>query len=514
MKRWLKRIAIAFVCLIGLVVAFGATMAWLGSRGYLNNWGLRHQQKQLAKEMPEIAEPARPWNPPQTKAPRDAAELYSLTNIWPVRLSFTRKEWKAISPSAIPPVPDAFSGGKLVLRNPKASRSGLAGVIGVEFNWTSGAMEFAGGAFTNVAVRYRGNGTYINSLYGPKQSFKVDLNKFQKGQALAGVNEINFLNSLPDNTYLRDALSQQLFRDLGVPAPRTAYSYLTIDVPNVFTNQALGLYVMVEDIGGDFAKDRFGTKKAPIFKPVTYELFDHLGDDWNAYAPIYDLKTEATPAQLRRVIDLARLVSKADDTEFEQKLPGFIDIGEFAAFVAGHVLLASCDGFLANGQNYYLYLDPRTDKFGFISWDQDHSFGEFGYVGTAEKREQMSIWEPWVYDFRFLKRVMKTAEFRAAYEKCLRAAVEKHFTRERLWAQVDQLAAAIRPAVEAENGFRLKRFDQAVSSDWLPGPRDGHPEGPKAPVHQIKRFIENRIVSVRDQLDGKSKGEVLSRGRY
>jgi spore coat protein H len=513
MKRWLKRIAIALVTIVGLVFAFGATMTWLASRGSFQNWAVRQEQVKLAREMPEIAQPARSWSAqPRVRIPRDAAELYSTTNIWTARLSFTRKDWKKITPSTVPPVRDMMRpDGKIVLRNPKASRSGLSGVVGLDFNWVPGNFELEGTTFTNVAVRYRGNGTYLNSLFGPKQSFKVDLNKFVKGQSLAGLDELNFLNSIADNTYMRDALAEQLFRELGVPAPRTSYAYLAIDVPGAFTNQALGLYVLVENIDGDFARDRFGSKKTPIFKPVTYELFNYLGEDWNAYADIYDLKTEATPAQRQRVIDFARLVTNSDDAEFQTQLPNYLDLEGFASYLAGYVLLASCDGFLANGQNFYLYLNPRTDKFGFISWDQDHSFGEFGYVGTAEKREQMSIWQPYLYDFRFLKRVMKDEAFRAIYRRRLEDAMDRLFTRERLHAQVDQLAAIIRPAVAAENDFRLKRFDDAVSDTWLSGPRDGAPEGPKAPVHQIKRFIGNRVDSVRLQLDGKSDGSVLTR---
>ena len=514
MKRWLKRLAITLLSAVALLFAFGAAMHWLAGRGYFQNSGIRRSQLQLAREMPEIAQRARPWTSAGLAAPRSPAELFSLTNIWPARLSFTRSDWKKITPSPVPPVRDMFRDGKLVLRNPKASRSGLSGVIGLDFNWVPGQFEFAGTAYTNVAARYRGNGTYINSLFGPKQSFKVDLPKFAKGQSLAGLSHLNLLNSIADDTFLRDVLAQELFRDLGVPAPRASYSYLSIDVPGTFTNQALGLYVLLENIDGAFANDRFGSKTTPIFKPVTYELFHDLGDDWAAYAEIYDLKTEATPAQTQRVINLARLVSRADDDEFARRLPEFVDLPEFAAFVAGHALLSSCDGFLANGQNFYIYLDPRTDKFGFISWDQDHSFGEFGYVGTAEDREHMSLWEPYLYDFRFLKRVMKTEAFRALYRQRLEQAIAAQFTEEKLFSRIDQIAAVIRPAIAAENDFRLKRFDQAVSAAWLPGPRDGVPEGPKAPVHQIKRFIQNRIASVKSQLAGQSQGVVPRRGRH
>jgi hypothetical protein len=126
----------------------------------------------------------------------------------------------------------------------------------------------------------------------------------------------------------------------------------------------------------------------------------------------------------------------------------------------------------------------------------------------------MSIWHPQVYDFKFLRRVLEVPEFKSQYEKTLRAAIEKHFTRERLFAEVDRLAGIIRPAVAAENDFRLDRFEKSVSGEWLDGPRDGHPEGPKAPVHQIKRFIENRIASVQGQLEGRSEGLVLARSRH
>ena len=515
MKRWLKRIAIALATLFGLLVAFAATVAWLASQGYLQSWGLRQGQKGLLKEFPELAAPAGAWQPAVApSAPESPAQIYSLSNIWPARLSFTAEQWKGIAPSSIPPVKNMFEHGRIKLLNPEASRNGLAGAVGIEFNWTPGTLVFAETAFSNVAVRYRGNGTYLNSLFGPKQSFKVDLNKFEKGQDLAGLDEFNFLNSIADDTYLRDAMSEQLFRKLGVPAPRTGYAYLTLHVPGKFENQPLGLYVLAENIDSDFAKDRFGSKKTPIFKPVTYELFDYLGENWEAYDRTYDLKTEATPEQLKRVTEFARLVSKGDDEEFNRRLPEFLDLEEFAAFVAGHVLLSSCDGFLANGQNYFMYLDPRTDKFGFISWDHDHSFGEFGYVQTAERRERMSIWEPYLYEFRFLARVMKNEAFREVYRTRLETALEQHFTEQRLSAEVDRLASMLRPAVAAESSFRLRRFEKAVSDTWDSSSRDGTPEGPRSPVRPIKQFIKNRIESVRAQLEGKSEGLVLRRSSY
>jgi len=227
------------------------------------------------------------------------------------------------------------------------------------------------------------------------------------------------------------------------------------------------------------------------------------------------LKTKATDGQLDRVVQLAQLVSHAGDSEFAQRLPEFLNLEEFAAFLAGHVLMSSYDGFLSNGQNFYVYLDPRSNKFGFIPWDQDHGWGEFGYTGEAETRERASIWRPSTSKNLFLDRVMKVDAFRDIYRRKLEFALKEYFTVDRLFPAIDNLAAIIRPAVAAESDFRLKRFDLAISTNWVSGPRDGNmrdgnAEGPKAPAHQLKRFILARTKSVREQLDGESQGERVS----
>lgn len=510
-RRAMRR-TLAAVGLVVLMLGLAAgTVSVLFQRGYATSWMVHHMNRQLLHEIPELANPARAWPPPDAapalarpSVPATSAELYTWTNIWPAKLSFSPENWKRLQPSRVPLASMGGPDGQMRLRNPNASRSGLAGMIGLEFNWTEARLEFADADFPTVAVRYRGNGTYVNSLFGPKQSFKVDLNKLVKGQHLAGVRTLNFVNAIPDFSYLRDAMAERLFRDLGVLAPRTSYAYLTRD------DQPLGLYVLIENLDADFALDRFGTKEVPIFKPVTTELFKDLGPDWSAYAPIYDLKTKATPAQRDRVAAFARLVTHADDAEFAAQVGDFLDLDNFAGFLAGHVLLSSYDGFLVNGQNFYLYLDPRVNKFGFIPWDQDHSWGEFGYVATADRRERASIWEPNTYDHRFLKRVLGVEAFREIYRRRLETALSDIFTVPRLYAQIDELAAVLRPAVAAESDFRLHRFDLSVSTNWVAGPRDGAPEGPKAPVHQLKRFIVNRARSVQAQLAGTEKGVLLS----
>ena len=90
------------------------------------------------------------------KFPETSAALYGLTNIRLTKLTMTPEQWPQVQPRRVPPLPNMNNGGKLALRNPKASRSGLAGVLGIDFHWAEATFEFAGKKFERVAVRYRG----------------------------------------------------------------------------------------------------------------------------------------------------------------------------------------------------------------------------------------------------------------------------------------------------------------------------------------------------------------------
>lgn len=124
---------------------------------------IRNQQEGQTKEFPGLKQRARPWPVSDAdravasvKFPETSAALYGLTNIWLATLTMTPEQWRQVQPRRVPPLPNMNNGGKLALRNPKASRSGLAGVLGIDFHWAEATFEFAGKKFERVAVRYRG----------------------------------------------------------------------------------------------------------------------------------------------------------------------------------------------------------------------------------------------------------------------------------------------------------------------------------------------------------------------
>jgi len=517
-KRWLVLTAIAGFLTVLAVVTLAITAFVLWQTPAVQEWVmvrvLRHNVPEAGPIPPKplLSETEQALLTTNANGLGSIEQLFQPTNVWDVQLKFTSNQWTQLQPNIVPPVmhfmqPD----GSVVLRNPKASRNGLAGAFGLDFPWSEADLHFGDTIFHNVGARFKGNGTFIDSQHSYKRPFKIAINKHIKAQDLVGRTTVNLHNLTADASCLRDTLAYEFFRDAGVPASRTAFARLRLTIEGRFEDRLLGLYVMVENPDSEWAYEQFGVEGIALFKPVTYELFKDLGEDWSAYERIYDPKTKIRTKQSRRLIDLAKLVTHADDAEFGAKLGDFIDLDEFARFLACDVLLSNYDGLLSNGQNFLIYLDPRTDRFGFIPWDLDHSWGEFSFLGSLKQREQASIWHPWVGKNRFLERMLLVSAVRERYRSELERMRSTLFLPERLNQKVDQLVPLVRPFIAEESARRLARFEREVRDQQadLPPGTNGAPS--RRAGYSLKHFFSARADSVSQQLAGRAQGIIVTR---
>lgn len=438
------------------------------------------------------------------------SDIFDFTNVWTIHLIFTAEQWQAMEPKA--GGRPQFGGGRRgsFLQGPEGSRNGIAAAFGIVFDYVRADLEFGTNKFEEVGVRYKGNGTFLSSREGLKRSLKLDLNQFVKGQKLAGMSQINLHNSVRDPSGMNEAIAYRLFRDGGVPAPRTAFAKVYVTVPGKHERQYFGLYNVVEDVGSSFAEERFGEKKGAIFKPVTPNVFSDLGDDWTNYNQTYDPKSDLSEEQKRRVIEFSKFTATASSNEFAAKLADYIDIDNLARYMAITAWLTDLDGILGPGQNYYIYLHPKTQKFVFVPWDQDQPFGQFPR-GTQEQRENLSIHKPWTGQNRFLERVYQSTAFKTAYLARLGEFNKSLFQSERISKQVDELARVIRAPIQEESKERLAEFDKAANGQKLSITMGPGFQGPTE-VTPVKAFVKARHKSVAEQLEGKSEGKAIDPG--
>jgi spore coat protein CotH len=439
--------------------------------------------------------------------PAPGAGVFGLTQVHTWHLEMTAREWERMQPPPGRGFP-AFPGAPPAPARPPA-RPGegpadihRGGGWATEFPWARGDFTAGGATLRSVGVRYKGNFTYMASAGGLKRSLKIDFNRHDADLHFHGLKKINLNSGVTDPGRAREALAYAVFRAAGVPAPRTAFAELTLTVPGKYDKEYVGLYTVVEQVDKTFLKDRFGSGKGMLLKPEGLRGLDYLGESWAPYAARYRPKDEAGKKAQRRLIEFTWQVNRADDARFRKEVGAYLDVDEFLRYLAANALLANLDSFLGFGHNNYLYLRPDTNRFVFIPWDLDLSWGTWPPGGTAQQQTALSLTHPHLGENKLIDRLLAMDEVKEKYQKLLRELSAGCFARERLLKDLDAIEKATKEPLGKETKAAEARKERPQ------GFGAGPPGGMFGAGVPLKTFIERRTESVAAQLAGKSQGYV------
>ncbi len=136
-------------------------------------------------------------------------------------------------------------------------------------------VEIDGEKIENVSFSTKGN-TSLSSVASDSESdrysFKVNFGKYEEGQTYYGLDKLNLNNIYADATYMKDYLSYELFRKVGVDAPLTSYVQLKIN------GEDFGLYLGIEEIGTSYLS-RNNEEESELYKPETARLANMGGPE-------------------------------------------------------------------------------------------------------------------------------------------------------------------------------------------------------------------------------------------
>ncbi|MBI1832524.1 MAG: CotH kinase family protein, partial [Planctomycetes bacterium] len=382
------------------------------------------------------------------------ADVFGPDKLWTVHIKLGAKEYDAMQPKGggfgfgfpkkdFPPKKEEKKEVKKDA-DPNADVHKNKG-FGIEFPFVMGELEFEGVVVKDVGIRYKGNSTYQTSQQGLKRPFKIDINHYVDTQKLHGMGGFGLGNGVMDTTRLRESLAYAVFRAAKVPAPRTAYAQVYLTVADKHDKTYVGVYTLIEPVDKPFLKDHFKNDKGMLLKPERIQGLPYFGEDWSAYKDRYNPKREPTEAQKKRLIDFTKLVNQADDATFNKKIGNFLDVDGFLRFAAANSLIANLDSYFGLGHNYFLYLNSKTNKFHFIPWDMDLSFGGFGFGG--QDQTDWSIAQPYMGKNRLTERVLAMKEHNDAYRGHLKTLTTTTFSAKEIHAAITQLEATIKDAL-------------------------------------------------------------------
>lgn len=322
----------------------------------------------------------------QSAATGTGDNIFELTRLHKIHVSISAAEWAVLQTSS--PRNGGGQGGT-DYKQADGRMIHIGSGFGGYFPWAHADLRVEGAEFKDVGLRYKGNLSFAStSAAAPLfANFKLKIDTYGAKGAWDGEKTFNFHAGVVDTSKMREAIAFAVFRAAGVPASRTANAEIFFTVPGVYQDTSAGLFTIIEDVNKRFLTRVLPPGTGLLMKPEGLRGgVQGTSDNWASYTPTLRPDREATTHEQQRVLEFAHLISQPDVALFRAKIGTYLDVDEFLRFVAVNALIVNMDSYLTGGHNFYLYLDPKDDRFRFIPWDQDLSMGSrsFGPGGNLD----------------------------------------------------------------------------------------------------------------------------------
>jgi hypothetical protein len=120
----------------------------------------------------------------------------------------------------------------------------------------------------NVGIRTKGNSslTTVESSDSDKYSFKIKFDKYVDDQTCFGLDKLVLNNIVSDNTYMKDYISFDMMKFMGVNGSLYNYSYITVN------GEYWGLYVALEAYDKSFLNRTYGDDSGFLYNVKTMNM--------------------------------------------------------------------------------------------------------------------------------------------------------------------------------------------------------------------------------------------------
>ncbi|MHC5064690.1 MAG: CotH kinase family protein, partial [Planctomycetota bacterium] len=407
-------------------------------------------------------------------------DFFGLDQIWDIHIELEREDWVQMYPQG----------------------DGTTTRLFGKFPYRIGKVTIGSHVLDNVAVRMKGNATFLANGGTLKKSLKLDFNREDPEQKFLGMGKLNLQCNALDGTQIKEAVSYQIYRDCGVVAGRTCFARVFLTLHGELEEAYIGLYTVVEQVDQRYAKRTLGSGGL-ILKPQG-ETFAYLGEQWNEdYDGSYFPKTKVTEELTQPLIETAALFDEPSDEAFVNGIEAVMDVERFLKYTAVSSILINTDSPLLVPDNYYLIVTEETKLVTIVPWDMNWSMGAYGYI-TQTPTLDLSVMMPTQKEV--FRRVLSQPRFKERYRELVAEYIAGPCSAEAMTAAIERAHATVEEAL-AEEEMRIEAIMAAgpelggrPSRMPVLQPRDGDD------VSALLEWAGDREKSVLDQLAGKSEG--------
>lgn len=340
----------------------------------------------------------------------------------------------------------------------------------------------------NVSFNTKGNSSLKSIAEGPsvgpaanRFSFKINFGKYENNQTYYGLDILNLNNIFGDASYLNDALSYEMFREMGIAAPLTSFVYLKIN------GQNFGLYSAVEEISKSFMErnnlDGYLYKPGQSGRNNKGSTLIYVDEKIDSYPDIFNNAKSIISKD-----DKTRLIKSLKYLNEQKDLDKVLNIKEIIPYFAVHNFLLSYDSYTGKSiHNYYL-----LEKDGILSmlpWDYNLAFGRFNMPLNITDIINYGIDSPLIEELdknRPMWNWIKTNPiYLEEYHQTINKLIKNFYESGKLDKYIDNNYQVIKSFIPLDISafYNINQVEEAIET--------------------LKEFCKYRVQSIKLQLNGK-----------
>ena len=295
--------------------------------------------------------------------------------------------------------------------------------------WVTATITFEGQTWEHVGVRFKGNSS-LRSAWSSgslKIPFKLDFDQFEDeypeidDQRFYGFKQLSLASNFNDESFLREKVAADIFREFGVASAHTAFYEVYVDTGDGL--EYFGLYTMVEMVEDTVISEQFEDESGNLYKP------DGTGATFaegTFTESAFDKETNQEEADYSDIQSLFEILHSDlrfnDPGAWRSELEAVFDVDTFLRWLAVNTVIQNWDTYGVMSHNYFLYTDPADGLITWIPWDNNHA------MNGASRQAPLSLGLAEVTDrWPLIRFLADDPVYQAQYEAYLEEVVETAF---------------------------------------------------------------------------------------
>jgi spore coat protein H len=281
----------------------------------------------------------------------------------------------------------------------------------------------------DIDILYRGSHTRKFK----KKSYNI---LFYSPKFYQGAREIHLNAEYKDCSLIRNKLSFDFFKSIGVIAPDSKHIFLNLN------GKPEGIYLQIESVDEQFFQKRnypLGAIFYAVDGDANFSLLSDLDKDVKESLDLgYEMKY-GTPDDVGHLQQLIYKINTLSKSDFEETIQTYINVNQYLRWLAGVIFTQNYDGFV---HNYSLIRNNTSGQFEVSPWDYD------GTWGRDVNGKEMEYDYVRIEGFNTLTaRLLDIPTFRKEYRRILEDILSTEFSEEKLKPKIEELHATLRPFV-------------------------------------------------------------------